>query len=357
MIDWIKIRFLCNHQFEISGDKLITIDQDGEVKWEMKKSRGIVGSHDSRIFIKSIPHALQGRGVVFNTPESQASFAHRTHTLEVEGNFVKFFQGHNIDGSEDLKGLVFAMIEYLIVQPELGLQPTVFDRKSWENGFIKMHRVDVTRSWDLGSQEAVDSWLKGTQVNAQVQYKGRSVYEEGTVYFGKRSKYWSMKFYNKARELQAKGHRLPEEHSQLRDQIPGVLRGELVFRKRKLEGLELEWLGNWKAETAENLYKEYLGKMSLGTRVRVTDNELAEMPRGLRSAYLHWIEGHDVTNLYTRRHLYRLKKGLLDYGIDIMAPQPKKAEVIPLVKYVEAKQWEAPAEWHEKGLIYHPRKV
>jgi len=76
MIDWIKIRFLCNHQFEISGDKLITIDQDGEVKWEMKKSRGIVGSHDSRIFIKSIPHALQGRGVVFNTPESQASFTH-----------------------------------------------------------------------------------------------------------------------------------------------------------------------------------------------------------------------------------------------------------------------------------------
>ena len=349
MIDWIKIRFLCNHKHEISGDKIITIDQDGEVKWELKKSLGVVGSHDSRVFIKSIQTPL--------TPRIGVDFGNRTHTIEVEGNFVKFFQGHNIDGSENLKGLIYHMIDHLVAQPELGLQPTVWDRNSWINGFIKMHRVDVTRSWDLGTQEAVDSWLKGTQVNAQVQYKGRSVYEEGTVYFGKRSKYWSMKFYNKARELKAKGHRLPEAFSQLPDQIPGVLRGELVFRKRKLEALELEWLSNWKPETADNLYKEYLGKMSLGTRVRVTDKELTDMPRGLRSAYLHWKEGHDVTSLYSKRQLYRIKKGLLEYGIDVTAPQPKKAEVIPMVKYVEATQWEAPAEWHEKGLIFHPNKV
>lgn len=349
MIDWIKIRFLCNHKHEISGDKIITIDQDGEVKWELKKSLGVVGSHDSRVFIKSIQTPL--------TPRIGVDFGNRTHTIEVEGNFVKFFQGHNIDGSENLKGLIYHMIDHLVSQPELGLQPTVWDRNSWVNGFIKMHRVDVTRSWDLGTQEAVDSWLKGTQVNAQVQYKGRSVYEEGTVYFGKRSKYWSMKFYNKARELKAKGHRLPEAFSQLPDQIPGVLRGELVFRKRKLEALELEWLGNWKPETADNLYKEYLGKMSLGTRVRVTDKELTDMPRHLRACYTIWKSGEDVTNHYSRRQMYRLKKSMLEYGIDITAPQPKKAEVIPLVKYVEATQWEAPAEWHEKGLIFHPNKV
>ena len=349
MIDWIKIRFLCNHKHEISGDKIITIDQDGEVKWELKKSLGVVGSHDSRVFIKSIQTPL--------TPRIGVDFGNRTHTIEVEGNFVKFFQGHNIDGSENLKGLIYHMIDHLVAQPELGLQPTVWDRNSWVNGFIKMHRVDVTRSWDLGTQEAVDSWLKGTQVNAQVQYKGRSVYEEGTVYFGKRSKYWSMKFYNKARELKAKGHRLPEAFSQLPDQIPGVLRGELVFRKRKLEALELEWLGNWKPETADNLYKEYLGKMSLGTRVRVTDKELTDMPRHLRACYTIWKSGEDVTNHYSRRQMYRLKKSMLEYGIDITAPQPKKAEVIPLVKYVEATQWEAPAEWHEKGLIFHPNKV
>ena len=164
-----------------------------------------------------------------------------------------------------------------------------------------------------------------------------------------------MKFYNKSAELKAKGHKLPYELLSLGDQIKGVLRGELVFRKRKLEALELEWLRGWKPETSKDLYREYLGKMNLGHRVRVTDNELAEMSRSLRSAYLHWKNGEDVTQLYSRAQMYLIKKGLLDYGIDVTAPRPTKAEVIPLVKYVEAKQWEAPQDWHEKGLIYDPK--
>ena len=81
------------------------------------------------------------------------------------------------------------------------------------------------------------------------------------------------------------------------------------------------------------------------------------MPRSLRTAYTLWKNGEDVTNHYSRRQMYRLKKGLLDYGIDITAPQPKKAEIIPLVKYIEATEWHAPAEWHEKGLIFTPKKV
>ena len=214
MIDWIKLRLLCNHKYEISGDKLLTIDLDGKVKWEMKKARGIQGSHDSRIFIKSIQTPL--------TPRIAVDLDNRTHTLEVEGNFVKFFQGHNIDGSEDIHGLIMRMMDHLQKIPELELAPTEWDKKSWQNGFIKIHRVDVTRSFDLGSNEAVESWLKGTQVNAQVQYKGRSVYQQGTVYFGKHSKHWSMKFYNKSAELKAKGHKLPYELLGLGDQIKGV---------------------------------------------------------------------------------------------------------------------------------------
>ena len=348
MIDWLKIEIFCQHKYPISGDKIITVDPDGEVKWQMERALGVVGSFDTRIQVKTL-----------GSPIRPVPTLHNCHSLTIEGNFVKFFQGHNIDGTGDIHALTHRMIEHLVTIKDLGLTPSAYDRKTWSEGIIKIKRVDVTESWDMGSNEAVDAWLKGTQVNAQVSYKGRSVYEQGTVYFGKRSKHWSLKFYNKAREMTASGHKLPLELHEmgLVSRVQGILRGELVFRHRKLEALDLNYLRQWGPRSGIDLYNEYIEKMKLGTRIRVPDDELANMTRSLRTAYTLWRNGEDVTAHYSRAQMYRLKKGLLEYGIDLTAPRPKKAEVVPLVRYIEAPRWNAPESWKAEGLIFDPKQA
>ena len=337
MIDWIKIELFCNHKTPINGDTIACVDPDGLVKWSTKAALGVVGSFDTRIQVRTLPRPIRPIPI---------DFGNNTHTISVEGNFVKFFQGHNVDGTNNLRGLILHMMDYLVNEcPELELNPTELDKKGWLSGNIKIKRVDITESFDLGTDEAVESWLKGTTTNAQVAYKGRSVYTQGTVYFGKNSRHWSMKFYNKYSELKAKGHRLPEEFHSQHEKMRGILRGELVFRIKKLEKLGLEYLNAWQTTTPFELYEEYIGKMMLGSRIKVSSEELDNMPRGLRSAYILWKDGNDVTQLYSRAQMYRIKKGLLEYGIDVTACRPTKAEVIPLVTYVHAKSWHAGKEW------------
>jgi II/X family phage/plasmid replication protein len=355
MIDWLKVELFCTHSFSISGDHLITLDRHGEVKWDLVRALGLVGSHDARIQIKTLARPIR--------PICPAG---PLHSLTIEGNFVKYFQGHNIFGTGDIHTLIHRMINHLVKIPELGLTPTIWDKKTWEDGLIKIKRVDITESWDMGSNIAVDAWLKGTQVNAQVAYKGRSVYEQGTVYFGKHSKHWSMKFYNKAKELTAKGHKLHRDlHEKgLSKKAQGLLRGELVFRHRKLEAMDLNYLRQWKnlpdpkdplkLDNPKAIFEDFISKMKLGTRIRVPDNELDKMPRSLRTAYTLWRNGEDVTAHYKRTQLYVIKKGLLEIGIDITAPRPKKAEIIPMTRYIEAKRVDAPADWHQEGLIFDP---
>lgn len=346
MIDWLKVELFCSHKDLIRGDTFACWTDDGEIKWETTGAKAFQGSWDSRIQIKTLKDPIRPIPI---------DFGNNTHSISIEGNFVKFFQGHNVDGSDDIHGLIFRMLRFLIEDsPELGLTPTRFDRKSWDDGIIKIKRVDITESFQLGSDELVETWLKGTTTLAQVAYKGRSVYTQGTVYFGKHSRHWSMKFYNKHKELGSKGHRLPEEFAGLRDKMLGIVRGELVFRIKKLEKLQLEYLRAWQPETPGLIYQEYIGKMMLGSRIKVKSCEFDDMKPGIKKAYTMWKDGNDLAQHYSRAQMYRLKKELLEgYNVDITAPRPTKAEVIPLVTYVHAKSWNAGPEWE----LFDPRKT
>ena len=89
-------------------------------EWAFAKPLPIVGSHDSNVRIKT--SGFDG--------ETDAG-----KELHIDGNLVKFFQGHNLWGTHDLLGLVNSFMDQLC-SPQLGLCPTDLQRQMGEMAFL-----------------------------------------------------------------------------------------------------------------------------------------------------------------------------------------------------------------------------
>ncbi|GJA52559.1 hypothetical protein KAM347_43500 [Aeromonas caviae] len=113
-------------------------------EWFFTKPLPVVGSHDANVRIKTSAFSGQDES---------------GRELHIDGNLVKFFQGHNLFGSHDIVGLVSAFMDHLCGIPQLGLCPTDFQRQSWRNGNFQLGRVDVTTMYQLRNRNDVLSWL------------------------------------------------------------------------------------------------------------------------------------------------------------------------------------------------------
>src|SRR5690606_6411735 len=105
------------------------------IEWQVEKKQQIHGSYESSLSIKSLD------------PE----------TILIDGNPAKWLQGHNIFGSDDLIGLVNAVMHKLI--PLLKLAPSEYDLDCWSRGIYQLKRVDCTAMWDLPRRADVRAWL------------------------------------------------------------------------------------------------------------------------------------------------------------------------------------------------------
>lgn len=213
MIDWITAIIPCHHDEKIYGGSIASVTLDGEIEWRVEKKQQVPGSHESNLNIKS----LDNRHILF------------------DGNPAKWLQGHNIFGSDNLVGLVEAVMLKLI--PILNLTPTELDLQAWKVGAYDLKRVDCTAMWDLPRRADVRAWLRAAEMQSKSRH-GRPVTTGGTLYFGKNSRRWSIKFYCKGDEIEARGHKLPDE-IELRDKLikyaDNKLRGELTLVNKNIK--------------------------------------------------------------------------------------------------------------------------
>ena len=94
--------------------------------------------------------------------------------------------------------------------PELGLNPTDFDVRSWEKGNFKLNRVDCTAMFDVGNTANALSWIRQAEMNATLSHRGRGQVTKGsTLYFGKSSRRSSVKFLCKRVKSFKSIHTLP----------------------------------------------------------------------------------------------------------------------------------------------------
>lgn len=344
MIDWLSAIVPFPHTAPINGGNVVSISATGELDWSVERCVEIVGSHDSRIRLKSIH---EGRFC--------------SHLL-IDGNLVKFLQGHNVWGTDDLHGL---LTETLIkILPSLGFEVSAYfvARAVWN---ARLSRVDLTQMFDLGTLDRVQSYIRAAGANVSLSHRGRGVFSGDTLYWGKRSQRWALKMYAKGAELKAHKPRVADSPTYL-DTVTSfankALRVELVLRGKELKESNRYMVFAWDESTIDFVYNGYLSKLqfSENTVVHFADDRLKELKPRLKVAYQEWQAGYDLRAIYKRPTFYRYRRELLDaLNLDIAIPSGNTPEppsnVIPLRIVLEAKPMQVPDWAKGTSLYFEPR--
>ena len=335
MIDWVTGTFYCDHDPEkLNNGRVFSMNPDGEIDWHCEKVRNVEGSYSSNIQIKS---ATSG-------------------SIWFSGNPVKFLQGHNIFGTDDLVYLLGRFFDALLKIDSLGLAPTDIQYENMKDGLVMLTRVDINQSWLLNSKSDVLSWIRAAGNCARLKHRGAGQFSGDTLYFGKNSRRWAVKCYSKGHELTVKGRALHADlsHPLLVEYAEKALRLELVMRSMHLKDCLLNVACNWLPGTAKMLLcSTVLDNLEITDNMPIKDTVLETLPVRLKGVYALWLQGTDLRAEMARPTFYRWRKSLLAYGVDIAIIQDSepKSNVIPLIRYLEAIPAGVPDWAYELGLV------
>lgn len=333
MIDFVSAFLPCKHDpSKLVSGFVMSFDALGEQEWVANKKLSVEGSHSSKIQISSCSE----------------------DKIYISGNPVKFLQGHNLFGTNDLRYLMSKFFDALLEHDELGLCPDPFQRAAIKNGEYELTRVDVNETWHLKNKNEVLAWIRAVGETAYLKHRGAGQFSGDTAYFGKESRRWALKCYSKGLEILAKGHKLPEQLRipEMLEYAEKALRIEGVTRQLELKRRSLDIAANWDIDTPEVLLLEYISKLEMSDVYMLKDDLLDSLPHRLRLTYQSWLNGDDLKQILPHNTFYRYKKALREYGIDISTKSPKeKTNVIPLIRYLEAKPVGIPDWAYERNLV------
>lgn len=327
------------------GKRHLLVSPDGELLDEKALLEPLAGSHDDRLFWSS------GSG----------------RDLYLSGNPVKFFQGHNLFGSDDVIGLWVASgvwAEVLldgdfpgfVSWPELGPGEMSFP----VDHVPTLTRVDITRSYRFSSNGQAREWLRSVAGGAHAGRLKKEITKGGTVYFGKGSRRWMFKMYSKFDELKARGrgHKLPAampstHRRRLEDWAEGVVRFELQLRGLEMRSAGIGLAELWPGFSLHSIWSKYHDRIQYNRNseaVHMDDLMEANLTPRQRVVLDAWRRGSDLRQLETTRTFYRIRRQLLDaVGVDIAEP-PASGEAV-VSSELDPAGWD-PAP--EKDLIFEP---
>lgn len=341
MIDWLTFDVICpHHPGAFSAGQVLCIDANGETEWLSQRRLIVPGSHDSTITVKATPGTDPGISLRFS------------------GNPVKWLQGHNIFGTDDLQGIARDLV--VGVFDILG-QPLDFQVISaLQSGHFTLLRVDINYSWLVPTGPDALEFIRSMSASSYLSHRGRGeLRRESTCSWGKGSQYWWMKAYHKGSELRDKGHQLPLElscTSALLEFADRCVRIEVQLNSKELKRRSLNVASAWHDWTPSEIHSDYLQRLQISdATMSRKQNPPPGLPEKLVSVYQLWADGHDLRQLYPRATWYRHRKALMDYGIDIAVQQPREDEaekVVPLRSVLIAQPAGVP-EWAIGTKLYY----
>ncbi len=342
MIDWSRCEIPFQHA-PLPAGMLMAMEPDGSVEWVSPKRLECRSSHETSIMVRS----SGGDGHGFAT------------SLLMDGNLAKFLQGHNVFGSRDLKKLTLLAFQKVF--------EFYFDHlDGWCNyeltcariakGDFLVKMLDINNLYDIGNDHSVESFLHAIEMKARSR-TGRALRDKGSVYVQKHSRRWAIKFYNKLREILARGksHKLPE-HLQgigLEDYVRGKVRAELRLMSLELKDLGLTHGYHFTEQAIAHLFDNYMGRIEMSAQFQLIDEEMLKLPRSVQSTYQLWKQGFCLKDMLPHNTFYRHRRLLLDLGIDITLMRDDRVEsnVVPIIRVLEATPVSVPYWAYEKGLI------
>lgn len=341
MIDWLSFSIQLPHPHGALDDgRVLVISKDGEIeKTAMRWAEMSCPSWDARWRVR-----IAGGWLFF------------------QGNPLKWFQGHNLWGGENVPEMISRILweiqglhlENLELQwPDFNtLKKSIIQPKNYKHCTIS--RVDLTRMVALPSRVDAVAWVRALGETATMSYRGRASMTGGTVYFGKTSRRSAMKVYPKGPEFDRALPKFPDEViSLLRAYADCAVRFEAVVRGEDLKKRGLRWPTGWNSDSAGALWGEMMEKIQFAENVKMTDEEERFLPSKVRATYRLWRDGHDLPSLLPRRTFYRHKKLLAEHGINILASRPKieASNILPFVRKIEAQPMGVP-DWAQNSYLF-----
>lgn len=320
MIDWATLLIPIRSHW-VSG-RVLLLSDSGEIVKEYGRSGRVRGSGSASIEVRD--HRIDNRPYLW-----------------VDGNPAKFFQGHNVDGSESpdlLRRFGRAVARALGVEIAGG---------DWY-----VNRVDVNRMFRVGSGTDADAvrWLRATEKVATVKHRGRGTLQAGTWYVGQKSRRWTLKAYCKGVEMRS---RRPRGYSLMRSPTwaealefsTGCVRLELCLRRPELLKSGYRLLRKWSGSTAGELFDMYVSRLDLPEK-QAQRLDVAELSSAARGVYYAWKAGEHLPAIMSRAAFYRWRSFFREsYGIDVASDPLEGGDVVPLIRTLEARQVSAPPHW------------
>lgn len=343
MIDWVDFLFPLRHETGpgtpfYAGEVLAT-SASGDLDWGVYKRMEMEGSHSTRIQVRGACVMADGR-----------------QAIRVSGNLIKWHQGHNVFGTNDLHGLVLESIKRVL--NEAGITPGPEDYEAWQLGDVELARVDVTESADFGSRPRVLNAIRSLDSTAHLKMRGRGLFNGHSLLFGKGSRRWSLTLYAKGPELDKHplSHSLPGREA-IHEHADRLLRMEVRMLAMHLKALKLDRLSRWNENTASQVHQQHLSLLEISDAFMLDPDALDGLPPRLRAAYQLWKDGHDLRTMYPRPTFYRYRAQLLPLGIDVAVKQDRNPDsnVVPIRVTLVGKPAPVPDWAVNSPLYFEPR--
>lgn len=339
MIDWVTffapLDIDPGPESPLYSGEVLSVNPDNSLDWGVFKKKHLRGSHETEIRVWAGVH------------EHRKGFF-------VDGNLVKWFQGHNIFGTDDMVGLVHEALSRIVHLA--ALKPTAAEIQVWKDGDIDILRGDVTNSFDLLNRHRVLNALRSLDATANLKFRGRGEFKGHSLLFGKGSRRWSLMLYAKGPEIEV--HKLPPylQETALPSVAEGLLRAEVRLQSMHLRDLGLHKLSAWSHNTASEVHEQHLSKLQISEVTMIDATGLDALPPRIRAAYQLWKDGHDLRAMFPRPTFYRYRTSLLAHGVDISVKQDRDpSNVIPFRLVLEAKRASVPSWAHDTTLYFEPR--
>lgn len=253
----------------------------------------------------------------------------------VSGNPSKWFQGHNVFGSDDLRSLSLWFV--LNVLHRVGWKLTPLEERMLFGGALCLSRVDCTGMLDCGYNASVEALVKNLRMFGSVRGE-RFTWKHNTLGIGYGGRRRQLKLYSKYEEMRngGKKHDLPDrldswDQARLVDYARGCLRAELQLRGPELSDRKLAHSLVWTKETGPGELARALEGVEMPRQVELGGLAVEGLPTWLRVTYQLWANSFRVEELVSRSTFYRHRKELLAYGIDIReAPAGKEFQSLPI---------------------------
>ena len=339
-IDWITAKIPFFAKGRLNGGNIINTTPEGAIDYTIDKRLPVTGSYDSRISIRSIDF----------TPDGD------TFVIELSGNPVKWFQGHNLFGSDDLPNLIYETV--IKLGEVLGHPQPDWILTAIKQGIYTLSRVDITGMFSLPTRSDVLAWLNHAEKTARTR-TGTGISKGNSIYFNKNSARWQTICYSKGQEIEK--HQLPKEldGSGLQDYANNKLRVEVRLFGKELSKTGLKTGHNWLKLDPFLVYKDYVGRIEMSEQT-IRDSDLFELPKKVRATFELWSMGKDLKLFISKPTYYRHRTILLEHGVDISVPKPTEesnVNVVPLKRVLELKPAGVPSWAYGTNLMFEPRKI